>query len=125
MYRRRYRNFRFIGVMFWAVPYLLGQTFGHISGFFVGLLLAIILTAMCNNLFRQSNWNASQQPIRINEQPQRYQQDDQWDEQPYQYGYRAQTIPDREEQPHQVNEVQTPYEEMQVDYPEMPPMEQQ
>ena len=126
MYRHRYRNFRFIGIMFWAFPYLLWQTFGHISGFFVGLLLAVILTAMLNNLFRQRNWNMSQQPIRIDEQPQRYQQEQQWDAQPYQYGYRPQTEPRREEQqPHQASELQTPYEEMQVEYPEMPPMEQQ
>ncbi len=125
MYCRRHRNFRFISVMFWAFPYLLWQTFGHISGFFVGLLLAVILTAMFNNLFRQSNWNTSQQPVRIEEQPQPYQQPYQWDAEPYQYGYRAQTEPHREDQqPHQVSESQTPYEEMQVEYPEMPPMEQ-
>src|SRR5690349_4841099 len=103
MYRCRSRNFRFIGVMFWAFPYLLWQAFGHFSGFFVGLLLAVILTAMLNNLFRQSNWNTSQQPVRIDEQPQRYQQAYQWDEQPYQRGYRAEPTLNREDQqPHQV-----------------------
>ena len=125
MYHRRYRNFRFIGVMFWAFPYLLWQAFGHFSGFFVGLLLAVILTAMLNNLFRQSNWNMSRQPVQIDQQPQRYQEAYSWDTAPYQHGYRAQPMPDREEQqPHQVNEPQTSYEEMQVEYPEMPPMEQ-
>ena len=124
MYRHRYRNFRFIGIMFWAFPYLLYQAFGHFSGFFVGLLLAVILTLMLNNLFRQSNWNMSRQPVQINEQPQRYQQQYLWDAEPYQRGYRAQPMPTREEQqPHQTNEP-TPYEERQVDYPEMPPMEQ-
>jgi hypothetical protein len=127
MYRRRYRNFRFIGVMFWAFPYLLWQAFGHWSGFFVGLLLAVILTAMLSNLFRQGNWSMNQQPVQINEQPQPYQQEYQWGNmQPYQRGYRAEPQPPREDQqPHQVNEPQAPYEEMQVEYPEMPPMEQQ
>lgn len=126
MYRHHHRNFRFIGVMFWAFPYLLWQAFGHFSGFFVGLLLAVILTLMLNNLFRQSNWNMTQQPVQIDQQPQRYQQEYQWDDAPYQRGYRAQIDPQPEQQqPHQVSEPQTPYEEMQVEYPEMPPMEQQ
>lgn len=126
MHHRHYRNFRFIGIMFWAFPYLLWQAFGHFSGFFVGLLLAVILTMMLNNLFRQSNWNTSQQPVQIETRPQRYQQAYQWDAEPYQRGYRAEIQPPREEQqPHQMSEQQTPYEEMQVEYPEMPPMEQQ
>ena len=126
MHHRHYRNFRFIGIMFWAFPYLLWQAFGHFSGFFVGLLLAVILTMMLNNLFRQSNWNTSQQPVQIEARPQRYQQAYQWDAEPYQRGYRAEMQPPREEQqPHQMSEQQTPYEEMQVEYPEMPPMEQQ
>ncbi len=105
MYRRHYRNFRFIGVMFWAFPYLLWQSFGHFSGFFVGLLLAVILTFMLNNLFRQRNWNMTRQPVQIDAQQQQYQQEYQWEAEPYQYGYRAQPMPDREEQqPHQVNE---------------------
>lgn len=127
MYRCRNRNFRFISIMFWAFPYLLLQAFGHWSGFFVGLLLAVILTAMMNNLFRQSNWNMNQQqPVQIHEQPQPYQQEYRWgDMEPYQRGYRAEMQQPREEQqPHQTSEPQTPYEEMQVEYPEMPPMEQ-
>jgi hypothetical protein len=125
MYRHRYRNFRFIGIMFWAFPYLLWQAFGHFSGFFVGLLLAVILTFMLNNLFRTSTWNMSQQPVRIDEQQLRYQQEYQWGLEPYQHGYRAETRPDREEQPQQISELQPAHEEMQVDYPEIPPMEQQ
>ena len=125
MYRRHYRHYRFIGVMFWVLPYLLWQAFGHFSGLFVGLLLAVILTLMLNGLFRQRNWNMSQQPVRIDEQQPHYQAEYGWDPEPYQHGYRAETEPHRaEQQPHQANEQQTPYEEMQVDYPEMPPMEQ-
>jgi len=126
MHRHHYRNFRFIGVMFWAFPYLLWQAFGHYSGFFVGLLLAVILTLMLNNLFRQGSWNMSQQPARIDEQQRRYEEEYQRDAEPYHRGYRAETEPyRREQQPSQTNEQQTPYEEMQVEYPEMPPMEQQ
>ena len=126
MYRCRNRNFRFISVMFWAFPYLLWQSFGHISGFVVGLLLAVILTAMFNNLFRQNNWNTSQQPVRIDEPQRQYQEEHQWDAEPYQRGYRAEPEQYHSiEQPSQTSEQQTPYEEMQVEYPEMPPMEQQ
>ena len=126
MHRHHYRNFRLIGVMFWAFPYLLWQAFGHFSGFFVGLLLAVILTLMLNNLFRQNNWSLSRQPVRTVEPQPRYQEENQWDAEPYQRGYRAE--PERyrrEQQPSQTTEQQTPYEEMQVEYPEMPPMEQQ
>lgn len=126
MHRYHYRNFRLIGVMFWAFPYLLWQTFGHISGFFVGLLLAVILTLMFNNLFRQNNWNMSRQPVRIDEQQQRYQEQYQRDAEPYQRGYRAEPEPYRREQPSfQMNEQPSQYDEMQVQYPEIPPMEQQ
>ena len=124
MYRRHYRNFRFIGILFWVLPYILWQSFGHFSGLFIGLLLSILLTLMLNGLFRSGNWNMSQQPVRINQPQPRYQEEYQWDPQPYQSGYRAQSDPYPEEQPHQVSEVQPPHEEMQVEYPEMPPMEQ-
>ncbi|MEO7022263.1 MAG: hypothetical protein ABI234_19100, partial [Ktedonobacteraceae bacterium] len=53
------RNYHIISVMFWAFPYLLWQAFGHISGFFVGVLLAVILTTMFNGLFRVGNWNTA------------------------------------------------------------------
>ncbi|HEU0001425.1 MAG TPA: hypothetical protein VFQ36_11025 [Ktedonobacteraceae bacterium] len=125
MHSCRYRNYRFISVMFWAFPYLLWQTFGHISGFFVGLLLAVILTAMFNNLSRQNNWNRNQQPVRTIESQPLHQEEYQWDAEPYQRGYRAEPEPYRaEQQPYQTGEQQTQHEEMQVEYPEMPPMEQ-
>ena len=124
MHSCRYKNYRFISVMFWVFPYLLWQTFGHISGFFVGLLLAVILTAMFNNLFRQNNWNTNQQPVRtIEPQPLR-QEEYQWDAEPYQRGYRVEPEPYRGEQLDQLKEQQPQHEEMQVEYPEMPPMEQ-
>jgi len=128
MHRCHYKNYRFIGVMFWAFPYLLWQTFGHISGFFVGLLLAVILTAMFNNLFRQNNWNTSRQPVRTIEPQRQYQEEYQWDAEPYQRGYRAESEPYRGEQLDQPKEQQpqqqAQYDEMQVQYPEIPPMEQ-
>lgn len=51
MYRHQYRNYRIIGVMLWSFPYLLWQTFGNISGFFIGVILAVILTQMLNDLY--------------------------------------------------------------------------
>ena len=125
MYRRRYRNFRFVGILFWVLPYLLWQGFGHFSGLFAGLLLAIILTLMLNGFSRASNWNTTRQPVPVDQQQQPYQQEYSWDTEPYQHGYRPQAQPDREEQPHQVSELQPAQEEMQLDYPEIPPMEQQ
>ena len=125
MHRCHYKNYRFIGVMFWAFPYLLWQAFGHISGFMVGVILAVILTLMLNNLSRQNNRNMSQQPVRTVEPQRLYPQEYQWDAEPYQSGYRAESEPYRKiQQPSQTSEQQTPYEEMQVEYPEMPPMEQ-
>lgn len=47
------RNYRIISVMFWSFPYLLWQAFGHWSGFIVGVIVAVILTAMLNGLFRE------------------------------------------------------------------------
>jgi hypothetical protein len=37
--------------MFWAFPYLLWQAFGDWSGFLVGVIVAVILTWMLNDLF--------------------------------------------------------------------------
>ena len=51
------RNYRIISVMFWSFPYLLWQAFGHWSGFFIGVIVAIILTALLDDLFRGDNWN--------------------------------------------------------------------
>ncbi|WP_201361545.1 hypothetical protein [Dictyobacter formicarum] len=52
-----YRNYRIISVLFWSFPYLPWQAFGHWSGFIVGVIMAIILTTMLNNLFHTGNWN--------------------------------------------------------------------
>jgi hypothetical protein len=138
MYCQRHRsiNYRFVSVMFWAFPYLLWQTFGHISGLFVGVLLAVILTAMFNNLFRRSNWNSTsssyQQPLQMVEpQPHFQEMAEQISQEealrPYQDGYQAEMNPYHEEQnPYQTGQFQPQYEEMQVPYPqEMPPIEQQ
>ena len=51
MYHNLFRNYRIISVMFWAFPYLLWQAFGHWSGFVVGVIVAIMLTVMLNDLF--------------------------------------------------------------------------
>lgn len=47
-------NYRFISGMFWAFPYLLWQAFGNISGFFVGVMLALILTVMFQSFVHHS-----------------------------------------------------------------------
>lgn len=129
MYCQRHRslNYRFIGVMFWAFPYLLWQAFGHISGFFVGVALAVILTAMFNNLFRRNNWNATSTATQ--QQLQKAEPQPQYDEEyrPYQSGYRAEGEQYREEQSmYRAEQLQPQYEEMQISYPqEMPPIENQ
>ena len=137
MYCQRHRsiNYRFISVMFWAFPYLLWQAFGHISGFFMGVVLAIVLTTMFNSLFRRGSWNstaASQQSLPVIESQSRSQQMAEQHSQeeayrPYQSGYQAEIEPYRGEQtPYQGEQFQPQYEEMQVPYPqELPPIEQQ
>lgn len=87
---RRYRSlhFRIISVMFWAFPYLLWQAFGHWSGFLVGVIVAVVLTAMFNGLFRVGDWKtastARQQSFQTTEpQPRRQEME------LYQRGYRA------------------------------------
>jgi hypothetical protein len=136
MYCQRHRslNYRFISVMFWAFPYLLWQAFGNISGFFMGVVLAVVLTTMFNSLFRRGNWNstaASQQSLPVIESRPRDQQmaERRFQEEvyrPYESGYQAETEPYRGTQtPYQAEQFQPQYEEMQVSYPqEMPPMEQ-
>lgn len=129
MYCQRHRslNYRFISVIFWAFPYLLWQAFGHISGFFVGVLLAVILTAMFNNLFQRGNWNSTpssrQQSLPIVESQPHSQEEEL---RPYQSGYQAEVKPYRAEQGlYQAEQFQPQYEEMLVQYPqEMPPIEQ-
>jgi len=121
--------------MFWAFPYLLWQAFGHISGFFVGVLLALILTAMFNNLFNRSNWkstsSSNQQPLQMLESQPHFQETAEQQSQeeamrPYQSGYQAEVNPYYGEQnPYHAGQFQPQYEEMQVSYPqEMPPIEQ-
>ena len=52
------RNYWIIHVMLWSFPYLLWQAFGHWSGFLVGLIVSVILTAMFNSLsFSQEDYN--------------------------------------------------------------------
>ncbi len=51
MHHHLFRNYRIISVMFWAFPYLLWQAFGHWSGFAIGVIVAIVLTMMLNDLF--------------------------------------------------------------------------
>lgn len=125
MHRCYSKNYRFISVMFWAFPYLLWQAFGNASGFVVGVILAVVLTSMLNGLFRSGNGNTTvyrvQQPVQAAE-PHR----NEYQMEPYERGYQAQTEPYRgDQQPYQAQEMQPQYEEMQVQYPqEMPPMEQ-
>ena len=53
------RNYRIISVMLWSFPYLLWQVFGHWSGFVVGVLVAIILTTLLDDLFYVASWNTT------------------------------------------------------------------
>ncbi|HZO71585.1 MAG TPA: hypothetical protein VFB60_05240 [Ktedonobacteraceae bacterium] len=63
MYHHHCRNYHIIRVMLWSFPYLLWQAFGHWSGFFVGVIVAVILTAMLDDLLCVSNcstrWRSS------------------------------------------------------------------
>ena len=123
MPRRQYKYYRIIGVMFWAFPYLLWQAFGNISGFFVGVLLAVILTLMLNSLFhivnRKTPSDKVQQPLQAAEARPRNQEGYQRETEPYQNGYRAATEMYRgEPQLKQQEEHQPQYEEMQVQYPQ-------
>lgn len=114
------RNYRIISVMSWSFPYLLWQVFGHWSGFLVGVLVAVILTTMLNDLFRVGNWNTASSARRrslqtAEPQPRRQEAE------AYQRGYQA------EAEPHLylAEALQPQYEEMQMLYPQMPPMEQE
>lgn len=105
------RNYRIISVMFWSFPYLLWQTSGHWSGFLVGVIIAVILSTLLSRLWRT---------LQVAEPRQRPQaMEAYW--RPHQVEseeYRARPEPYLEGERQQ-------YEEMQVSYPEMPPMEQQ
>lgn len=118
------RKFRVIGIMFWAFPYLLWQAFGHISGFFVGVALAVILTWMLYGLFRQESDiapYARPQPLRAVEWAPKEQREE---AKLYQRGYRGSMEVDHgEQQSYQAKKLQPQYEEMQVLYPqEIPPL---
>src|SRR5690349_7783369 len=112
------RNYRIIRVMFWAFPYLLWQAFGHWSGFVVGVIVAVTLTAMLQNLIHANGLRATsatrQQSFQTTEpQPQHQEAEE------YQRGYRAEVKPYRPG-PHLYGsgELQPQYEEMQVLYPQ-------
>ena len=122
------RNYRIISVMFWSFPYLLWQAFDHWSGFLIGVIVAVILTALLNGLFRVDRWktasSAGQQSLQT---ATRYQEEYRKEVEPYQRGYRAEEEPYRAgPQLYHVGNLQPQYEEMQVPYPQeaMPPMEQ-
>jgi hypothetical protein len=116
-------NYHIIRVMFWSFPYLLWQAFGYWSGFLVGVLVAVMLTHMLNDLFYTDNWNTASSNRRRSLQtaePQPGRQE------AYQCGYREEAEPYRTSpHPYQMGELHPQYEEMQVLYPqeEMPPME--
>lgn len=65
MYHNHSRNYHIIRVMLWSFPYLLWQAFGHWSGFFVGVIVAVILTTMLDDLLCVGNcstrWRPSQE----------------------------------------------------------------
>lgn len=118
MHRHFSRNYRIISVMFWSFPYLLWQAFGNWSGFLVGVIVAVVLTAMFNGLF-QANRGQMVASVR---QPSAQQKEAETET--YQRGYRAEEYVSREESPrYQTEAFQSQIEEMQVSYPEMPPME--
>lgn len=126
MCHRLFSNYRIIRVMLWSFPYLLWQAFGHWSGFFVGVLVAVVLTAMLNSVVHTGHWNTASSTGQQSFQMADGQPQDQ-EAQAYQRGYRAETQPDRAgSEPRQERELQPEYEEMQVPYPQetMPPMEQ-
>ena len=119
------RNYRIIRVMTWSFPYLLWQAFGHWSGFLVGVIVAVMLTAMLDDLFCVDNLDTAssvrRQSLQAAESQPRRQEAE-----AYQRGYRAEAESYRASpHPYQVGKLQPQYEEMQVLYPqeEKPPME--
>lgn len=127
MCHQLFRNYRIIRVMFWSFPYLLWQAFGHWSGFIVGVIVAVVLTAMLNSLAHAGNWNTAS-PVRQQSFQTTDAQPQDQEAQAYQRGYRAEMQPYRAgSELRQARELQPEYEEMQVSYPQetMPPMEQQ
>lgn len=127
MMRRHFsRNYRIISVMFWAFPYLLWQAFGNWSGFVVGVIVPVALTAMFNSLFRTVNWHTAASEKQQSSQEAEAQARSDENVEPYQRGYRGEEMPYHAETQADAETLQTRYEEMQVPYPEevMPPMEQ-
>jgi len=123
--RRRSLHYGIIRVLFWAFPYLLWQAFGHWSGFLVGVIVAVMLTAMFNSLFRVGGWNTASSAGRRSFQTAEPQPRGQ-EVESYQRGYLAEAELYRASpHPYQVGELQFQYEEMQIPYPEMPLMEQE
>jgi hypothetical protein len=118
-------NYHIIRVMFWSFPYLLWQAFGHWSGFLVGVIVAVMLTEMLNDLFCVDNWNTASS-VRLRSLQMAEPQPRRQEAEAYQRCYRAEAEPYRASpHPYQVGELQPQYEEIQVLYPqeEMPPME--
>lgn len=120
------RNYRIISVMFWAFPYLLWQAFGHWSGFLVGVIVAVVLTAMFHSLFLAGKQNTDVAERQHPSQTAETQKQAVYREvaEPYQRGYRGEASSYHVESQAEAFHVQ--YEEMLVPYPEevMPPMEQ-
>lgn len=106
------RNYRIISVMFWSFPYLLWQAFGHWSGFLVGVIVAVILTILFNDLFRAGRWNTAfatrQRSLQSTESQSGRQEVEFYHTTPHIY---------------QAGDFQPQYEEARALYPEMPPME--
>ncbi len=130
MHSHRSLYYTIIRVMLWAFPYLLWQTFGHWSGFFVGVLVSVILTAMFNSLVHMSNRrNAPSvtQQLPVQKEERQSQEEYRQQVEPYERGYQAEERPySTERQPYQESINRPQYEEVQVSYPEetLPPIEQ-
>jgi hypothetical protein len=116
-------NYHIIRLMFWSFPYLLWQAFGHWSGFLVGVLMAVMLTAMLNDLFCIDSLDTASSFRRRSLQTIEHQPRCQ-EAETYQCGCQAEAEPYRAStHPYQVREFQHQYEEIQMLYPqeEMPP----
>ena len=114
MYHHLFRNYRIISVMFWAFPYLLWQASGHWSGFVVGVIVAIILTVMLNDLFYTGCSHSASSVGRRSFQRTKSQPRDESEEQYCMAGDLS-----------YAGELRSQHEEMQVVYPQeqMPPKE--
>ena len=72
------RNYLIISVMFWSFPYLFWQAFGHWSGFFIGMIISVILTEMLKDFYHveKSNTDCSMrhQSLQTSEPQQQHQE---------------------------------------------------